>query len=156
MIPGFNLYFYPFLRTLEDKGCCRLIDISQSIALWFKLSENDLKELTRGGKTTKHISRINYCASYLKKMGLIENQSYGAYTITENGKKELKKYGEQLSRNTLRHLPEYRATQLSCNNIEKVYIKPHKKGDKLIGGYVCSKKVVSKSNPNVESEIDDN
>lgn len=115
------------------------------------MSENDLKEYTKSGRVTKHNSRVNYCASYLKKMGLVETFSVGAYQITPKGKCVLEKYGKDLTLDSLRELPEFIITQANPENRDLVYVKPHKRGSKIIGPYICNKKLLNEKNPNVES-----
>lgn len=87
MTPGFKLYFYPFLLCLTQNEKVRLSDISLFIIKYFDLSDSDLSEMTKQGKSSKHISRVNYCASYLKRLGLVDNKPVGVYTITPKGKK---------------------------------------------------------------------
>lgn len=155
MIPKFKYYFYPFLKNLAHKGKCRLYDLSRYIGADLNMSENDLMEKTKSGKMTKHSSRVNYCASYLKKMGLVETFSVGSYQITEKGEMVLKKYGERLTLDSLKELPEFIVTQISSDNPDLVYVKPHKRGSKIIGPYVCNKKLLNEKNPNIENGVMD-
>ena len=151
MIPPFTLYFYPFLKTLFDKGSCQLSDISMSVAKQLHITDADLQEMTKGGKQTKHSSRIYYCSSYLKKMGLVDAFSIGCYRITERGKDILVQYGENLDLNKLRELPEFVSTQVGkTNNANLVLVKAHKRGDKIIAPYICNSKNLKKDNPNIE------
>lgn len=155
MVPPFKFYFYPFLNNLDKRGCCRLSDVANYIAKDIKLSKQDQQEMTRGGGVTKHLSRVNYCASYLKKMGLVESLSLGAYNITSRGKQILEEFGNKLTLNDLRNLPEFIATQVNESNVDYVYIKPHMRGDKLISAYFSKKDNVKSKNPNIEMGIID-
>ena len=156
MIPKFKYYFFPFLDNLSRRGSCRLFDLSRYIGIDMKLSYEDLNECTKSGSTTKHSSRVNYCASYLKKMGLVEAFSMGSYNITAKGISVLKKYGKNLTLDSLRELPEFIATQVNSENIDVVYVKPHKRGTRTINAYVCNKKLLREKNPNIEKTITDN
>lgn len=153
MIPKFKYYFYPFLSNLEKRDTCRLFDLARYISQDLKLTGNDLSEYTKSGRVTKHSSRVNYCASYLKRMGLVEAFSVGAYKITERGREILEKYGKGLTLDSLRELPEYIATQINADNTDVVYVKPHKRGNKMIGPYICNKNLLKKKNPNIEKGI---
>lgn len=155
MIPKFKCYFFPFLDNLSKRGSCRLYDLSRYIGIDMNLSKEDLSECTKSGRITKHSSRVNYCASYLKKMGLVEAFSMGSYKITMKGKAVLKKYGKSLTLDSLRELPEFIATQVNSENTDVVYVKPHKRGDKTINPYVCNKKLLKTKNPNIETTIVD-
>lgn len=153
MIPKFKYYFHPFLENLSNKGPCRLYDLARYISIDLKLTHTDLTEYTKGGKVTKHSSRVNYCASYLKKMGLVEAFSVGSYKITQRGKEVLDKYGKSLTLEQLRELPEFIATQINAENTDVVYVKSHKRGNKVIGPYICNKKLLKSKNPNIVSDI---
>lgn len=150
MIPAFKYYFYPFLYILKEKGSCRMFDISQSVADILKLTKDELQERTKGGRITKHSSRVYYCASYLKKMKLVESYSSGVYSITRRGEEVLNKYGEKLTLNELREIPEFMETRINSKNEDIVYVKAHKRGKKMINGYFCNKKLLRKKNPNIE------
>ncbi len=84
------------------------------------MSNEDYNEYTKSGRVTKHFSRVNYCASYLKKMGLVEAFSVGSYKITTKGLEVLEKYGEDLTLDNLRELPEFIATQVNSENTNVV------------------------------------
>lgn len=155
MIPKFSLYFYPFLKNLDIRERCRLFDLCKYVGEDLQLTTADLNEYTKGGKVKRHISRMNYCASYLKKMGLVENFSMGSYRITEKGRKILEKFGDKLSLSQLRELPEFIATQINAYNTDAVYVKPHIRGGKYIAPYVCSKKHLKSKNANIEQTITD-
>lgn len=149
MIPKFSSYFLPFLKNLQKKDVCSLGALSKMVSMDLHLSEEDLNERTRGGSITKHKSNINYCVAYLKKMGLIEKANFGVYKITQRGNDVLNTYGDKFNLSTLRELPEYLNTQYNPNNKDVVMIMPHKRGDKMVGAYCCSKKLISKNNPNL-------
>ena len=156
MIPKFKFYFYPFLKNLAERESCRLYDLARLVAKDLGLNADDLSETTKSGRQSKHCSRVNYCASYLKKMKLVEAFSTGSYKITQRGKDILRKYGTNLTLSDLRELPEYLATQINANNTDIVYVQSHKRGDKIIGPYTCNKKMLNAKNPNIVSEIPNN
>ncbi len=153
MIPKFTFYFYPFLKNLNLRGACRLFDLCKYVGEDLNLTAVDLNERTKGGNVTKHNSRMNYCASYLKRMRLVENFSTGSYRITEEGRRVLEKFGKKLTLAQLRELPEFIATQINVNNTDVVYVKPHMRGNKYIAPYICSKKVLNSKNKNIEQNV---
>ena len=153
MIPSFKYYFYPFLFNLKKRGSCRLYDLGRYIATDLKLKKADLQEHTRGGSVSKHQSRLNYCASYLKKMNLIVRVSSGTYEISSRGEEVLEEFGEALTLDDLRNLPEFIATQISATNEDSVYVKPHIRGGKKISGYVSNRKNLNPNNPNIATEL---
>ena len=129
MIPSFKYYFFPFLNNLDKRGSCRLYDLGRFVAEDLKLKPSDMQERTKGGKMTKHQSRVNYCASYLKKMKMVESISYGSYSITLRGKDVLDEFGKDLTLDDLRNLPEFIATQINATNddYKLVYKSTNKK-----------------------------
>lgn len=145
MIPPFKLYFYPFLLCLSNKKEVRLGVISLFVAQYFKLDKNDLSEMTKKGSSTKHLSRMNYCASYLKKLGLVKSNKTGIYSITNKGMSILIEKGDKLTRDDFKTLPEYINMQINLDNPDAVYIKEHynKKG-RLIPAYWCNINNISK------------
>lgn len=153
MIPPFKYYFFPFLDFLNVKGRCRINNISNYIARALILTEDDKQELTKSGKITKHSSRVYYCASYLKRMKLVETVSSGVYTITERGKDVLKEFGPEMTLSDLRNLPEYIATQINATNDDFVYVKAHMRGGNKINAYVCNKKNLKSKNPNIDYNL---
>ena len=153
MIPSFKYYFRPFLFNLKEKGSCRLYELGKYIAADLELTQADLQEYTKGGSISKHQSRLNYCASYLKKMNLIVNVSSGIYDITPRGKEVLDEFGEDMTLDDLRNLPEFIATQISATNENSVYVRPHIRGGKKISGYVSNKKNLKPNNPNIAAEL---
>lgn len=81
MIQPFKYYFLPFLLSLKDKKTHKIIEISVFVGTFFNMSDEELSTLTKGGGVTKHNSRINYCASYLKRMGFVETKARGLYIL---------------------------------------------------------------------------
>ena len=147
MIPAFKLYFYPFLLCLNDDVEKTLARIAMFIADYFCLNEQDLCERTKRNSNTKHMSRINYCASYLKRLELVSSKSKGKYSITDKGKALLEKKGDSLTRDDLRFFPEYASMQNKRTSLDMVYVKEHySKEGKIIPGYWCNIKNISKKN----------
>lgn len=153
MIPPFKYYFYPFLNNLEKRGTCRLYDLGKYIANDLNIARSDLFERTKSKRTTKHSSRLNYCASYLKKMKLVESTSTGVYVITSRGKEVLMKFGSKLSLDELRNLPEFIATQINTNKNDYVYVKPHIRGGRKINAYIIQRDKLKKDAPYFDSNI---
>lgn len=146
MVPPFKLYFYPFLLCLSQRGYVKLSDISLFIIEYFKLDDTDLSEMTKKGSNLKHISRVNYCASYLKKLNLVESKIKGVYYITPKGKIILKERGESFTRDDLRMLPEYIDMQVNKENKNMVFVDSHyNRMGKFIPSYWCDKKNLSKT-----------
>ena len=156
MLPKFKFYFSPFLKSLAEHSPIRLCDLSTLIANELKISHSDLEEKTKGGKISKHSSRINYCAAYLKKMGLVESVSQGVYKISDRGIEVLAELNTQFTLDDLRALPEFIKSQVNPNNSNIVYVKQHIRGKKIIKPYFCNKVNLKAQNPNIEQCITEN
>lgn len=146
MIQPFKYYFFPFLLSLKDKKTHKIKEISEFVGVFFKMSNEELSTLTKGGGVTKHNSRINYCASYLKRMGFVETETKVLYSITSRGIQLLKTYGDTLTLDSIRVIPEYLELQkgkskLDCN---KILIAGHYKNGKYIPPYYCNVNQVGK------------
>lgn len=155
MIPKFKEYFAPFLFILRKKGDCRLYDLARYIAEYLKLSPDDLSVKTNGGKITKHSSRVNYCASYLKKMRYVENYSKGVYRISQKGLDLLDELGCDFTLDELRDRPEYVFTQIGKDKSDLVYVKSHFRGGKKISPYICKRTQLKECNPNIVEDFKD-
>ena len=84
---------------------------------------------------------------------LIDTFSSGSYTITSRGKDVLKEFGEDMTLDDLRNLPEFIATQINATNDDFVYVKPHIRSGKKISAYIAHKSNFNSKNPNVEIEF---
>lgn len=65
----------------------------------------------------------------------------------------LEKYDEDLTLESLRELPEFIATQINAKNKDVVYVKLHKRGNKIIGPYICNKKLLNQKYPNIVRSV---
>ncbi len=140
MIQPFKYYFLPFLLSLKDKNTHKIIEISVFVGTFFNMSSEELSTLTKGGGVTKHNSRINYCASYLKRMGFVETKTRGLYSITPKGISLLKTYGDTLTLDSIKVIPEYLELQKGKSNpdCDRILIAGHYKNGKYIPPYYCN------------------
>lgn len=145
MIPPFSDYFYPFLLIVKKNKEIKLSSVASGIAAHFNLTGDDVKVRTQGGRTTKHESRVNYCASYLKKMGLVTSSGYGVYNITNQGIDVLNKFGRKLSFSDLKTLPGYINVIASRNKgKDVVLIEAHTRNGSFVPPYFISKDKIGK------------
>ena len=140
MIQPFKYYFLPFLLSLKDKKTHKIIEISEFVGVFFNMSSVELSSPTKGGGVTKHNSRINYCASYLKRMGFVETKTRGLYSITTKGLHLLKTYGDTLTLDSIKVIPEYLELQKGRSKLgsDRVLIEGHYKNGKYIPPYYCN------------------
>lgn len=135
MLPKFKDYFYPFLVTIQDENNHTLTNIRMGISHIMKLSPEDLKEKTRGGRY-KHNDRVKWAATYLKVVGLIISVDKGVYKITEKGINVLHQYGEKFSLDIIRDMKEYRQYSRRANPSNSHWVEGHYRyDDTYVPGY---------------------
>lgn len=83
-------------------------------------------------------------------MGYINNRSVGVYHISQKGLQLLSELGCHFTLDELRNRPEYVNTQIGKRkSSDIVYVKSHFRGGKKINPYICKKKQLKISNPNI-------
>lgn len=92
MVPTFELYIQPFLQSLESGEEKNLKQLSEELAAFFKLTEEDLSEMIAKGSQSKHYNRVSWAGTYTLKAGLTRRVKPGCYQITDFGKKFMKKW----------------------------------------------------------------
>lgn len=89
-IPSFQLIMYPLLRIAEDGLEHSLRSAIDQLAIHFKMSEDELKELLPSGRQTIFNNRVGWARTYMKKAGLIDYSRRGYFNITDTGRTVLK------------------------------------------------------------------
>ena len=92
MVPTFDLYLQPFLETLKGGEEKSLKQISEELAVFFKLTDDDLQEMIAKGGQSKHYNRVSWSGTYSLKAGLTRRPKPGCYQITDFGKEFMKKW----------------------------------------------------------------
>jgi len=95
MIPKFDEVMLPLLIYLKDGQEYSLSEAYEALALEFKLTESELKELLPSGQQTIFKNRVGWARSYLKKAGLIDSTKRGYFKINERGLTLLSQYTEK-------------------------------------------------------------
>lgn len=92
MVPTFDLYLQPFMETLKGGEEKSLKQISEELAVYFKLTDYDLQEMIAKGGQSKHYNRVSWSGTYSLKAGLTRRPKPGCYQITDFGKDFMKKW----------------------------------------------------------------
>ena len=90
MIPGFQELMLPVLKIASKEA----VEVKQAVSILatqLEISEDKLKERTRGGKQRKFYDRVNWAKSYLKIAGLLSYPKRGYFEITEVGQEVLER-----------------------------------------------------------------
>lgn len=92
MVPTFDLYIQPFLQSLKGGEEKNLKMLSEELATYFKLTEEDLADMIAKGSQSKHYNRVSWAGTYTLKAGLTRRVKPGCYQITDFGKEFMKKW----------------------------------------------------------------
>lgn len=107
-IPDFQSLMRPCLEILADGQEHQAASITESLALSFKLSDEERKELLPSGKQARFINRVSWAKGYLKKAGLLTSPSRGVLKITLRGQQVLESQ-EHINIAYLNRFAEFRA-----------------------------------------------
>lgn len=108
MVPTFEKFLYPFLRSLKD-GDLTTKEMREKIIAYFGLTEEDLQVRTKSGRLTQVNDRIGWARQYFRRALLIDIPKNGTYSLTERGREFLKKHPHSITIDDLMEIPEYAA-----------------------------------------------
>jgi restriction system protein len=107
MIPDFQSLMLPLLKKLSDKQEHKFRNLIEELALEFKLTEEEQKELLQSGAQPVFHNRVGWARSYMKQAGLIESPKRAISKITERGLKALNEKPDKINIAYLRRFPEF-------------------------------------------------
>lgn len=128
MIPDFQSIMLPLLKIAGDKKEHTLQEVRNSLAKYFKLSEEEISELLSKSKQQRFKNRVGWARTYLKKAGLLEYSGVGYLIITEQGLKVLQEKPSIINIKYLTRFPEF----LEFKNSSKKEKKIKDKGVELL------------------------
>ena len=70
MIPDYQTIMLPLLQLVSDKQEYKYRDLIEKLALEFKLTNEERKELLASGSQPVFENRVGWAKTYLKKAGL--------------------------------------------------------------------------------------
>lgn len=107
MIPDYQSLMLPLLRLVSDKQEYKYRDLIDKLALEFKLTDEERKELLASGSQPVFDNRVGWAKTYLKKAGLIDAPKRATFVITELGLQTLKKNPDRIDAKYLRQFPAF-------------------------------------------------
>lgn len=112
-IPDYETLMLPLLSiAVAEKGKeVSLLDAVAKLAVEYKLTEEERKELLPSGATFKFSSRVSWARTYLQKAGLLEATRRGHFKITQRGAEILKKEPRRIDNKLLSQFAEFREFQ---------------------------------------------
>ncbi len=93
-IPKYDQIQFPALQILSDENEWKLRDLEPVLAVYFKLTNEEMSKPYSSGNGTIFLDRISWAMSYLNMAGLVSKPKRGIYKINEKGKEILKKPNE--------------------------------------------------------------
>lgn len=127
-IPDYQTLMLPVLRLASDKEEHRFRDSIESLAVEFRLSDEEQNELLPSGNQAVFNNRVGWARSYLKQAGLLTSPKRGHFKITEQGLKLLSENPAKINVSLLERYPEFlefrnRKKDPSKNNEENAVIE---------------------------------
>ena len=88
-VPDFQSVMLPFLEILQDGKERTMRELTELLALRFKLSDEDRQKHLPSGPQPLFYNRVAWAKTHLKNAGLIDNPVRGKVSISEAGRKVL-------------------------------------------------------------------
>lgn len=123
-IPDYQSVMLPLLRFSGDGQEHSTREAIDSLADYFKLTEEEKTELLPSGQQATFASRVSWAATYMKKAGLLEATRRAHFKITERGCKVLQQNPSTINVKFLKRFPEFVQFQNKRNSPEKVVTAP--------------------------------
>lgn len=111
MIPDYQTLMLPLLRLLSDRQEYKYRDIIEAMALEFKITDEERKELLASGAQAIFDNRVGWAKTYLKKAGLLDSPKRGTFVISDIGLETMKKNPARIDAKYLRQFPSFREFQ---------------------------------------------
>src|SRR5947208_14733099 len=88
-VPDFQSVMLPFLEILQDGQERTMRELTEMLAVRFKLTDEERQEHLSSGPQPVFYNRVAWAKTHLKNAGLIQNPIRGKVSISEAGKKVL-------------------------------------------------------------------
>lgn len=105
-IPDYQSIMLPLLQFLSDKEEHSKQEAVDNLAKYFKLSDQELKELLPSGQQMIFYNRVGWARTYMKKAVLLGPTRRGYFQITDRGLEVLKNK-PKIDINFLEQFPEF-------------------------------------------------
>lgn len=106
-IPDYQQIMLPLLNFAGNEKEHTLREAIDHLTSFFKLTEEERKELLPSETQNKFNNRVAWARSYMKQAGLVTNPTRGVFKITPRGKEVLASKPPALSIDYLMRYPEF-------------------------------------------------
>ncbi len=126
-VPDFQSFMLPVLKIAGDGQDHYLSDVIELLALHFRLTEQEKKELLPSGRQSRLDNRVGWALTHMRKAGIFESTGRGKFRITARGLELLKTSPIGINMKTLLQYPEFvefRKRQQDNNKQDEKEIEP--------------------------------
>ncbi len=106
-IPDFQTIMRPLLQHMSDGQEHSNRDLTETLADYFQLTEEERNRLLPSGRQNVFTNRVAWAKADLKMAGLTESPKRGISVITQRGRDVLQQNPERIDRKFLKQYPEY-------------------------------------------------
>jgi restriction system protein len=106
-IPGFQEIMLPLLKLAEDGQEHSMREAIDHIAAFFKLTEDEQKQLLASRKQPIIDNRVGWARTYLTKAGLLQTPRRAVFSITQPGQEVLQQRPQAINVKFLRQFPSF-------------------------------------------------
>ncbi len=106
-IPDYQSIMLPLLTLISDGKEWSFRNLVEELALKYKLSDQERKELLPSGQQPIFDNRVGWARTYMKKAGLIESPKRGQLKISSRGLDILGRKPNRIDVKFLREFPEF-------------------------------------------------
>jgi len=107
-VPDYQTCMLPLLKFASDQREHSLREAVDQLAGYFRLTDQEQKELLPSGQQTVFANRVGWAKSYLKQAGLLEQTRRGYFRITQRGCDVINQNPEKIDINFLEKYKEFR------------------------------------------------
>lgn len=116
------------MQIVADGKEHRYRDLVEALAIQFKVSDDERKELLASGAQPIFDNRVGWAKTYLRKAGLLDSPKRATFIITERGNEVLKKKPGRIDAKFLRQFSEFiefqNASRNEFDDEEKTIVSP--------------------------------
>lgn len=126
MIPDYQSLMLPILKLVADGKEHRYRDLIETLAIEFKVTDEERKELLASGNQAIFDNRVGWAKTYLKKAGLLDSPKRATFVITDIGRETLAKNPDRIDAKYLRQFApfmEFQNASRSNNEAEDEIVK---------------------------------
>lgn len=118
-VPKYHEMMLPILRLVSDQAQHSMSDITEQLAVIFKLSAEDRKEPLPSGGQYKFENRVGWARTYLKKAGLLESPDRGIIKITARGTMFMRSNSSPIRSRDLMQFEEFRQFKKRTDTLDE-------------------------------------